>query len=98
MTTLITGGAGFVGAELARLLIDKGERPIVMDVSQLSGPLAEHKKRFDYVKGSVANLPEVLNALDGRKVERIIHLGRDALFAFGRKPVGSVQCQRGWNL
>jgi threonine 3-dehydrogenase len=74
MATLITGGAGFVGAELARLLIDKGERPIVMDVSQLSGPLAEHKDRFDYVKGSVANLPEVLNALDGRKVERIIHL------------------------
>ena len=38
MTTLITGGTGFVGAELARLLIDRGERPIVMDVSQLSRP------------------------------------------------------------
>jgi threonine 3-dehydrogenase len=74
MTTLITGGTGFVGAELARLLIDKGERPIIMDVSQLSGPLKDYKDRFDYVKGSVANLPEVLNALDGRKVERIFHL------------------------
>ncbi len=74
MTTLITGGTGFVGAELARLLIDRGERPIIMDVSQLRYPLAEHKDRFDYVKGSVANLPEVLNALDGRKVDRILHL------------------------
>jgi threonine 3-dehydrogenase len=74
MATLITGGTGFVGAELARLLIDRGERPIVLDVSQLSGSLAEHKDRFDYVKGSVANLPEVLNALDGRKVDRIFHL------------------------
>ena len=74
MTTLITGGTGFVGFELARQLIDRGERPILLDVSLGRGPLEELKGRFDFVQGSVAYLPEVLNALTGRNVDRIFHL------------------------
>jgi len=74
MTSLITGGTGFVGAELARLLVGQGERPILADVSPLRGPLEELKSSLDYVRASVANLPEVLNALAGRNVDRIFHL------------------------
>ncbi|MBI5248705.1 MAG: NAD-dependent epimerase/dehydratase family protein [Desulfomonile tiedjei] len=74
MTTLITGGSGFVGAELTRLLVERGERPILLDVSPLRGPLEELKDHFDYVRGSVGNLPEVLNVLAPRNVKRIFHL------------------------
>jgi threonine 3-dehydrogenase len=74
MTTLITGGTGFVGAELARLLIEEGDRPILLDIAPLTGPSERLKNDLDYVRGSVANLPEVLNAITGRGVDRIIHL------------------------
>ncbi len=74
MTSLITGGSGFVGAELARLLIDQGERPILFDIAPLTGQSEEMKNNLDYVRGSVANLPEVLNAVAGRNLNRIFHL------------------------
>jgi threonine 3-dehydrogenase len=74
MTTLITGGTGFVGAELARLLIEEGEMPVILDIAPLTGPSEGIKNNLDYVRGSVANLPEVLNAVAGRGVDRIFHL------------------------
>jgi len=33
MTVLITGGTGFTGAELARTLLKKGERPTGFDIN-----------------------------------------------------------------
>jgi len=71
---LITGGTGFVGAELAALLIQRGERPILLDVAPLTGFLEDLKHGVDYVRGSVANLPEVLNAVAERGVDCIFHL------------------------
>ena len=75
MNTVITGGTGFVGAELSSTLIQRGERPIVFDVTQIRGSLASLSDRFEYVRGSVANLSELANAFSQRKVDRIFHLG-----------------------
>jgi threonine 3-dehydrogenase len=75
MNTLITGGTGFVGAELTKTLIEKGERPIVFDVSEARGVLSRVSDRFEHVRGSVANLSELANAFSQRKVDRIFHLG-----------------------
>lgn len=74
MTSLITGGTGFVGAELARLLVERGERPLLADVSPLRGPLEDLENSVDYVPASVTSLPEVLNACAGREIGRIFHL------------------------
>jgi len=74
MTTLITGGTGFVGAELAAALVQRGEKLVIFDVAPLTPPLANLKHGFDYVRGSVANLPEVMNAVAGREVDCIVHL------------------------
>ncbi len=75
MNTLITGGTGFVGAELARMLIEKGERPIIFDVAPVREPLKRLSDHFEYMPGSVANLSELANAVIGRDVDRIFHLG-----------------------
>ena len=39
MATMITGGAGFIGSRLAKLLIDEGEKPVLFDIAPVQGPL-----------------------------------------------------------
>jgi len=68
MNTVITGGTGFVGAELTGTLIHRDERPIVFDVTQSRGSLASLSDRFEYVRGSVANFSELANAFSSRCV------------------------------
>jgi threonine 3-dehydrogenase len=75
MTTLITGGAGFIGSYVARLLIDAGERPVLFDISPVAGPLAELQGRFVFEQGSVSHLPVLLDCLQRHAVTRIFHLG-----------------------
>ena len=64
-----------MGAELTKTLIKRGERPVVFDVAAVRGVLAGLSDHFDYVRGSVANLSELANAVSKRHVDRIFHLG-----------------------
>ncbi|MGO9117216.1 MAG: NAD-dependent epimerase/dehydratase family protein [Desulfomonilaceae bacterium] len=75
INTVITGGTGFVGAELAKTLIKRDENPIIFDVMEGRGALTRLSDRFEYIRGSVANLSELANAFSKRNVDRIFHLG-----------------------
>jgi threonine 3-dehydrogenase len=75
MATLITGGAGFIGSCLAKLLIDDGEKPVLFDISPVQGPLTEQRERFVYEPGSLAHLPVLMDCVERHGVERIFHLG-----------------------
>lgn len=75
MTTLITGGAGFIGSCLAKFLIDDGEKPVIFDISPVQGPLTEQRGRFVYEQGSLAHLPVLMDCIERHGVERIFHLG-----------------------
>ncbi|UCE34941.1 MAG: NAD(P)-dependent oxidoreductase, partial [Deltaproteobacteria bacterium] len=61
MTTLITGGTGFLGSYLTRILIGEGERPVLYDVAPVRGMLGEMESDFDFVQGSLSNLSELIN-------------------------------------
>jgi threonine 3-dehydrogenase len=75
MSTLITGGTGFIGSCLAEDLIGEGERPVLYDVAPVRGTLREMEADVDFVQGSLSNLSELLNCLDQYSVDRIFHLG-----------------------
>jgi nucleoside-diphosphate-sugar epimerase len=75
MSTLITGGTGFIGSCLAEVLIGEGERPVLYDVAPVRGILGKMKSDFVFVQGSLGNLPEVVNCLRLYPVTRIFHLG-----------------------
>ena len=56
MTTLITGGTGFIGAEMVRLLIERGERrPVVLNVCGNTQRLDDVADQVELVRGDLAN-------------------------------------------
>ena len=76
MTTLITGGTGFIGAEIVKMLLDRGEGPI--HVAHRSGNLG----RLTGVEG-----PQVLHQFDHsdpESIDRVVSgVAPDQLFHFG---------------
>jgi nucleoside-diphosphate-sugar epimerase len=75
MTTLITGGAGFIGSYVARQLIAAGERPIIFDIASVQGSLSELHEHFIFEPGNLARWPELMECVEKHAVERIFHLG-----------------------
>lgn len=79
MTTLIIGGAGFIGTNLAKSLLEDGERVVVFDSLARGG--VERNLRFlresypdllTFISGDVRDRPALRLALVG--VGRVVHL------------------------
>lgn len=77
MTTLVTGGCGFVGINLAEELIAQGERVVLYDRHGLPGPAnqALQKSRLPpvVVTADVRDAAKLTDVLKEFAVERIIH-------------------------
>lgn len=65
---LVTGGAGFVGRHLVRLLAGRGEKVRVLDLE----PAAEAPPEIEYIEGSILDEAALDRAMQG--AERIYHL------------------------
>jgi nucleoside-diphosphate-sugar epimerase len=75
MSTLITGGSGFIGSHLSKILIERGERPVILDIS-LPGPILQSAAgKFDFKRGSLSNISTIINCVQEYGVKRIFHLG-----------------------
>jgi threonine 3-dehydrogenase len=76
MTTLITGGTGFIGAEVVRLLLDKGEhKPVIFDINPTLQRLDDVAEHTDVVRGDLGNFSHVLHVVKAVKPTAIYHLG-----------------------
>lgn len=69
MTYLITGGAGFLGINLIRYLLDRGQRVVSLDIAPLDYP--DVKGCVLQITGDVRDMPTVRSALEG--VDVVIH-------------------------
>jgi len=64
MTTLVTGGTGSIGAEVARVLLEQGEeRPVLFDLNPSTRRLDEVAPRVDLVRGDVGTFSHVLDVV-----------------------------------
>ena len=76
MAILVTGGTGFIGAEVVRLLLKEGEkRVVVFHVSPSVKRLEDVADQVEMVRGDLGNFSHVLNAVQRTKPSVIFHLG-----------------------
>jgi UDP-glucose 4-epimerase len=96
-TVLITGGAGFIGSNLARVLAGRGDRVRVLDDFSIgqAGYLAGVPHTF--VRGSLADGATVRAAVDG--VDAIVHLAARAGIADSvSDPLGTFEANVAWSV
>lgn len=75
MQALITGGSGFIGAQLARLLAAQGQRPVLLDLQPPPPDLTDDPKTYPFVRASVTSLPVLIDTLREHRVDTVFHLG-----------------------
>ena len=71
--SLVTGGAGFIGAHVVESLINAGNKVIVLD--DLSGGFIENiDKKALFIKGSITNHTLVERIFNEHKIDYVYHL------------------------
>ena len=82
---LVTGGAGFIGSHLVRLLVNKypAYHIINMDLLTYAGNLEnlkdiEHKENYSFVKCDICNFKKVKQVFVDYKIDSIIHLAAES--------------------
>ena len=82
---LVTGGAGFIGSHLLRLLVNKYPtyQIINMDLLTYAGNLEnlkdiEHKENYSFVKCDICDFKKVKQVFVDYKIDSIIHLAAES--------------------
>lgn len=77
MTTLVTGGAGFIGSNLCEALLKRGHNVVCLDnfstghMSNLIPLIEQFPKTFSLIVGDIRNMNDCLKAVEG--VDYILH-------------------------
>ncbi|HJP22055.1 MAG TPA: NAD-dependent epimerase/dehydratase family protein [Alphaproteobacteria bacterium] len=92
MSILITGGAGFIGLEVARQLLAEGETEVTV-VSRNPSParLGGLADRLTAVAGDVGNFSHVLEAVKNARPSTIYHLGAMLSVPSDADPANAIQ-------
>ena len=76
-TVLVTGGCGFIGSHVARHLVDRGDRVVLLDKHPPTGEAAYLLRpvaaRMTIAQGSIEHLPDVLAAVRTHTPAAIVH-------------------------
>lgn len=75
MASLITGGTGLVGAELAHLLVEEGEEVVVCNRNLRWDRIDDIKDKVKAVSADVGISSHVMNLVKDYKITDIYHLG-----------------------
>jgi UDP-glucose 4-epimerase len=79
MSVLVTGGAGYIGSHMVKLLLESGAEVTVLD--DLSTGHADAVRGAHFVRGDIADLPRTTSLLRERRVEAVVHFAACSLVA-----------------
>jgi nucleoside-diphosphate-sugar epimerase len=74
MSTLVIGGAGFIGRRLIPLLAQRGEEIVCMDVNPATANYERLGKQVRVVRGDVSQFDDVMAVMVEAKPERVVNL------------------------
>jgi UDP-glucose 4-epimerase len=72
---LITGGAGFIGFGVAKVLAARGDKVIAFDIARsprLDAELAQHPN-IEFIQGEITEWPQVVGLVQSRKPDAVVH-------------------------
>lgn len=91
----VTGGTGFVGAHVARLLVEQGARVVCLQrdaVRANSLDLFDLRRRVTVIQGSVEDLALMERILNEYEIEAVFHLAAQAIVgAANRSPISTFE-------
>jgi len=94
MKVLITG-AGMIGSQVAKLIVESGETPILFDISPNLSSLQRviSLDKVKVVKGDILNLPELISLFNSEKIDAVIHTVANPLLSVGaqRNPYAAIK-------
>jgi nucleoside-diphosphate-sugar epimerase len=94
MTTLVIG-AGLVGSQIARILVEEGETPVLMDRALQREPLGEivDLARVKLIEGDVLKPYQLTEAIRANGITRIVHTAANPLLTTGaqRDPYAAIE-------
>ena len=77
MRVLVTGGAGYIGSHMVKLLVDRGEEVVVLD--DLSTGHADAVRGARFVQGDIADVASTRDLLSKNRIEAAIHFAASSL-------------------
>ena len=96
-TVLITGGAGFIGSNLTRRLVRRGDEVRILDDLSIGQTAYLAGVPHDLVRGSLADADTVRSAVAG--VDAIVHLAaRAGIDDSVRDPLGTFEANVTWSV
>src|SRR6188474_1100939 len=93
MTTLVIG-SGLIGSQVARILVERGERPVLMDLAaqpQAIGQIVDPAK-VTLVAGDVLRPLSIIDVLRSHGITRIAHTAANPLLTLGaqKEPYAAI--------
>jgi len=100
MTTLVTGGSGFIGSYVIKTLQERGEGVVCFDIlgppSQMSNVVDLGKMKF--IQGDVRNVVDLFRVIKEEGIDRVIHAGAMLTLGAQKDPLLASQVNIGGTL
>jgi nucleoside-diphosphate-sugar epimerase len=94
MTVLVIG-AGLVGSQIARILVENGERPVLMDRAPQPRALAQivDLAKVTLVEGDVLHPLSLAGILREHAITRVVHMAANPMLTIGaqKDPMGAIE-------
>jgi len=85
LNILITGGAGFIGSNLAEILVEDGHELYILDVKEHPVNLSNVIHDVTYIKSDIRNGNVIADTIKKNRIDGIVHLAAVSRVVWGEK-------------